>query len=1213
MVPIPPEEDRARGTLYALLVGRPVATIMGFLAAVVFGFVSYSNLPLNLMPDLDYPTLTVRTEFEGAAPGEVETQVSRPLEEALSTVPGLVSLESISRAGVSDVVLEFEWNSDMADLAQAVRERLGLLTLPDEAKRPLVLRYDPNLDPILRLSLAGGDDSEASLMRLRRIADEEVRRAIETLPGVAAVKVRGGLEREVTVEVHEGLLHARGFTIGDVVARLAEENINLAGGSLLEGQTEYLIRTLNEFRGPDDIRGLFLFGQDGTFARVGDIATVEVRAKEREVVGRAAGKEAVEIAVYREADANIVSVSRAVRAAVFGTDEQRAWIEAEAAEKKAAAEAADDPRAKKAAEAKEKAEAKKKAEANKGKKGKGKKGKKGKGKGGKGRGGPGGGGERMVERAMTAFLAHQLPDDLSIASVADQARFIEAAVASVLSAAWFGALLAVLVLYLFLRHLWSTFIIATAIPISVICTFAPMYLFGVSLNLMSLGGLALAIGMLVDNSVVVLESVHRCREEGDAPFAAAVRGTSEVAAAVLASTLTTVAVFFPIVFVTGVAGQLFSDLALTVVFGLLASLVVALFLIPVLAALPAKIRRPGADGAELPRIRPLDTARESWRWLLALPGFVVAKGAVQVLPRLVLALLAVPLLLIRGVLVSVVLAFAWLAIGVAGGVLMGMGRGAREASGSVGGVGSAVGGWFDRAFGAVESAYERALGLVLARPASVLIVAVALLAAALHVGRDLGSELIPEVRQGTVLAHVRLPVGTPLPRTLEVTATIEERIQKLDGVGTVFTAAGVEATVGAASDRGENTADLTVQLAPSEDPIATETAVRRGIRQIAADVPAVVVELSAPTLFSFRTPLEVEVRGRALDDLRSAADAAVGALEDLPGLRDVRSNLQAGYPEVRIRYQREKLARYGLDLGTVARAVRDKVAGNVATDLRGHGKRTDVRVVLREQDRRSVEDLRSLNVNPRGDPAIALASVADLVSAEGPSEIRRSDQARAALVSADLEGFDLGSAAAAVDAALVDLDAPDGVTYEVGGQSREMESSTQSLRFALLLAIFLVYVIMASQFESVTQPLVILLALPLAVVGVVPALGATGVPVSVVVLIGAIVLAGVVVNNAIVLLDYANQLRERGRSLDAAILTAGRVRLRPILISTLTTVLGLLPMVLSAGEGSEIRRPLALTVIAGLSSSTLLTLGVVPVFYRAVSSLLARATPEDAS
>ncbi len=1180
--PLPVPDPPSSGGLYGALVRRPVAAIMAFSAAVVFGLVSYASLPLNLMPDLDYPTLTVRTEFAGAAPGEVETQVSRPLEETLSTVPGLVTLESISRAGISDVVLEFNWDTDMSDVSQGVRERLGLIELPDEVKRPLVLRYDPNLDPILRIALAGGEgDTEKDLVLLRRLADEEVRRALEVLPGVAAVKVRGGLEREVTVGVDEGLLHARGFTLQNLIDRLQSENVNLAGGSLLEGQTEYLLRTLNEFSGPDEIADLILVGGDGNIARLGDVATVEVRTKDREVVGRVAGREAVEIAVYREADANIVSVSKAVMERTFGSAEQQAWVANRAKEQ---AEGGD----------KAKEDKKKKPEAKAGgAKGKGKKGKKGGKRGGAG-------GPRAVERNMTRFLAHELPPGTSFTVVADQARFIEASVDDVRSTALWGAILAVLVLFLFLRHGWSTAIIAAAIPISVVVTFAPMYLVGVSLNLMSLGGLALAIGMLVDNSIVVLESVHRCREEGDSAFDAAVRGTREVAGAVVASTLTTVAVFFPIAFVTGVAGQLFGHLALTVVFGLLASLAVALFLIPVLSALPERAALRGEAPAD-----------EPWTWLSPLLVLRQARDRVlrqarsdrPVALKALILLLLVPIQAAQiAILLPIVLAL-WLAFRLA--LVLGWVGGAavKGLLWLFGFVGRPLGRLFDRGFAALESGYVASVGAALRSPSLVLLPAALLFAGSIALLGGLGSELLPEVHQGVVLAQVRMPVGTPLTTTMHVVDSLEAQIAALPAVDSVYSASGAERDLSASGDRGQHTADMTIRLAPADDLAAAEAAALAAIRGLVAAVPDASLELSSPALFSFRTPLEVEVRGHELPILREAADQAVAAMSALPGLRDVRSNLRAGFPEIQIRYDRERLSRYDLDIGDVARAVRDKVAGNVATDLRGRARRTDVRVILRERDRESLDDLRRLNVNPRGVPPIALEAVAELLPAEGPSEIRRADQERAALVTASLVGFDLGSAAASVEAALADLEVDESIRYEVGGQSREMEASLSSLGFALLLAIFLVYVIMASQFESVIQPLVILFALPLAVVGVAGGLLLTGTPISVVVLIGAIVLAGVVVNNAIILVDYANQLQERGMTPLQAVAQAGRVRLRPILISTLTTVLGLLPMAFGGGEGSEIRQPLALTIIAGLSSSTLLTLFVVPVLYGLIGRL----------
>jgi len=1187
-------DSRPAGSLYAFLVQRPVATVMATAAVVVFGAVSYANLPLNLMPDLDYPTITVRTEFDGAAPEEVETQVSVLLEEALSTMPGLVSLQSVSRAGVSEVMVEFEWDSDMSDLSQTVRERLGVFALPKGVGRPLVLRYDPGLDPILRLALVAPDASAASLLEARRIAEEEIRPVLETLPGVAAAKVRGGLERELIVEVHEALLHARGFTLANLVSRLQAENINFAGGSLLEGQTEYLIRTLNEFRGPEEIREIVLMSADGRFARLGDIATVEVRPKQREVVGRVGQREAVEISLYREADANIVGVSRRVKAVVFGTPQQQAFVEKARQKQKEAELALKDPGDDERAEpGQDETQGKAEGEAEEEEKDD----------------------EDVLKdlrraRNMSSFLQARLPQGMELQLVSDQARFIEAAIDGVRATGLLGGLLAVLILFVFLRHGWSTFIISTAIPISVVATFAPMYLFGVSLNLMSLGGLALVIGMLVDNSVVVLESVHRHREAGKGALEAAVEGTREVAGAVLASTLTTVAVFLPIAFVTGVAGQLFGHLALTVVFGLVASLAVALFIIPVLVALPERRSRvrlmPVQDGGSaddalaLLRLRPL--AADLLGAVAALRVFV-ARGHFSLRPLRGIAALVVlfPLALARFLLAAICCLVLSLALRLGIAVLWPSLRLGRLLSTGASSPARWASGALEAAYGSVERRYVSVLRGMLSHPSWVLLPAAALFAFSLPVLPRIGTELLPEVHQGVLLADLRLPVGTPLDETVRRLSSLEEKVRGLPSVASVYLGVGADAEGGASTSRGENTANMTVRLASgSSMPVAQEQQLREQIRALARDVPSLTIELTSPALFSFRTPLEVEVLGQDLRAVRAASDAAVRKIEKQPGVRDVRSNLQLGYPEIQIRYDRARLMRFDLDIGMVASAVRDKVAGNVATDLRGSGRRTDVRVVLREQDRSSLDDLRQLNVNPRGTPAIPLDAVADLVLSDGPSEIRRNDQERSALVTAELSGFDLGTVAAGVERDLSKLKIDDQVRFQVGGQNLEMERSQKSLRFALLLAVFLVYVIMASLFESVLLPFIILFSLPLAVVGVVPALWATATPISVVVLIGAIVLVGIVVNNAIVLVDCANRLLDQSERSEEAIVEASRIRLRPILISTCTTVLGLLPMVLGGGEGSEIRQPLALTVIAGLLASTLLTLGVIPVLYQLV-------------
>jgi len=468
------------------------------------------------MPELTYPTLTVRTEYPGAAPEEVENDIGRPIEEALGIVAGLSEISSINRAGISDVVLEFSWDTDMHDAAQGVLEKLDRVFLPDDAERPLILHYDPALDPVMELSLTGQGkrfEGESGLRRLRRLAELQVKRELEPIKGIAAVRVRGGLEEEIQVLLDEDALQRSGIAIQQVINRLAQENINVAGGTLKEGRVEYLVRTLNEYEDLDQIGDTIITSIDGRDIRIRDIGTVAMSHKEREILTRTDGGESVQLDVYKEADANIVALAERVRTALGEFDP-----EAEAAETAGAVA----------------------------------------GQGNRG---------TIVAAGLTAQLFKE--EGALIEIVADRSRFIESSINEVRNTAIMGGLLAILVLYLFLKRVKSTLIIAVAIPLSLLVTFAPLNLLGVSLNIMSLGGLALGIGMLVDSSIVVLESIYRCQEEGDDVAQAAERGTSEVRGAVFASTLTSIAVFFPMVFVEGIAGQAFGDLGLAVVFSLL--------------------------------------------------------------------------------------------------------------------------------------------------------------------------------------------------------------------------------------------------------------------------------------------------------------------------------------------------------------------------------------------------------------------------------------------------------------------------------------------------------------------------------------------------------------------------------------------------------------------------------------------------------------------
>lgn len=1353
-----PRHFRADDSFYAFTVKRPVAILMVVLAVAVFGAVSYERLALTLMPNMSYPTLTVRTMYPGTAPEEMESVISRPLEQQLGIIPKLVSISSVSKAGQSDVILEFQWKTDMDVVAQEVREKIDRLRLPDGAQRPLLLHYDPSLDPILRVGVSGPQ----SLYELRHLAEYEIKRRLESLPGVAAIQVKGGLEEQFLVAIDESKLATLKLDITQIGQRLQQGNVNMPGGNLREGQTEYVIRTLNEFRTLEEIGALIVTRSNNAVdIRLRDIATITRFHKDRQVITRVNGRESVEMEVYKEADANVVVVAETVRNALFGSAEQQAYVatmnsaapepvpasrvrdrspsssaaapgtkgmnpgragEAKKSDKKAsgARSPAALTEARKAAQAAAMAEiARQRAIVE----------------------------AQLKRRAMTNFIAYQLPPGASATLLADQSVFISRSIDEVKSNAVLGGVIAVIVLFLFLRNVSQTVVIGLTIPISIIATFAPMYMADVSLNIISLGGLALGVGMLVDNGIVVLESIYRCREEGDELLTAVVRGTQEVGMAVIASTLTTVAVFLPIVFVEGVAGQVFGDMALTVVFSLLASLAAALFLIPMLASrrleapsgaggristsnylrfptqdpdvtgigarltnlsrtivailertfwavailLAATIKLVGVLGClvlspvlrwawrrvctwaaadnlgpikaarvwpgmlsfnSLERLGPSVTATlawfgaRRWRWigLLAVPAVVVAAiwlfnryggaaasaAAAPIVPPGPFGAMTTtaptpapkPFFLLIGPWLRsqpwwLLLGFAPFALIPARAIvetalrfvgtvaqttvlavvqaLLGL---VRIITLVIGPSTTWLLTWFERGYGVLQQAYPRIVGVALRRRGLVLGSSVLSFALCwIFVFPRLGRELIPQVQQGEFNLEMTLPIGTPLERTAEVVARIDEMVVAQPEVERTALTVGAEEGASTSIEAGEHTARLTVRL-KSGLPPSTELVLIDRIRDSFRDVPEVKLEVSYPTLFSFRSPIEIELRGHDLGVLkRLSREAEERLAETVPGLVDVRSTLQTGHPEIQVVYNRDRLAEYGLNLRTVADLVRNKVQGRTATEFRKQDQMVDIVVRLREEDRLGIEELRGLIINPTGAVPLPLTAVAELTINEGPSEIRRVDQQRTALITANIRGADLAAVSRDIITALNTIEFPAGFTYVISGQNKEMQTSLNSLLMAFALALFLVYIVMASQFESLVQPLLIMMTVPLALIGVGLVLWIASVPLSIMVFLGLIILAGIVVNNAIVLIDYINTLRSRGLELTAAIIEAGRARLRPILMTTLTTVLGLVPMALGLGEGAEIRAPMAITVIVGLTSSTILTLVVIPTLY----------------
>ena len=1081
---------------------------MTVLAALVFGLLAAGRLPVELLPDLAYPSLTVQTTYPDAAPVSVEQFVTRPVEEAVGVIPGVRDLRSVSRAGLSEVILEFGWDTDMDFAALDVREKLGMVELPREAERPRVLRYDPSLDPILRLALSGS----RPLDELHELADRWLKPRLEAVDGVAAAKLRGGVEAEVVVEGDEDRLAALGLTLEDLGAALAAENVNTPGGVLEDWGAVYLVRTLNELDTLDAIRGTIVrrgvtSGVEGDGSgdaapgdvRVEDVADVRRGHRDREEVALLGGQQVVELALHREGSANTLAVAAAVRAAL------------------------DDVR-------------------------------------------------------------RELKDDLQLTVLSDQSRYIGAAVDEVWSAALVGGLLAVLVVFFFLRDLPSTLTVALSIPISVIVTFLPLQQAGVSLNIMSLGGLALGVGMLVDNSIVVLEAIDRQRRllgPSVGRRVAAGRGASEVAGAVTAATLTTLSVFLPIVFVTGVAGQLFYDLAVTVCLSLTASLLVSLTLLPALAGLELSwLRAPSAEGstdgsAEDGGGGAPTPARLQLGGLALLPLTAPGAGRLRRAGAAALLVPRLPLLALTAALRAGFWGFERLFHGLTlplAAAVEGLGR-----------------------------AYPPLLKRALARRYLLLLTTVGVFLGSLALIPRLGTDLVPNLSQGEFAFRLRLPEGTPLATTVEVVRRVQAPFMDDPTFARVFAVAGSLPSSGSGRrTQGENLAQVDFVLAP-DAASGTEAAAVERVRATLAAFRTAEAELVQPQVLSLSPAVVVNVFADdlgALDEATRTTEAAVAAV---PGAEDVGTTTEPGSPEVIVTLDRERAAALGVSAEQLASSVRRQLRGDVVGLFREAEKRLDIRLRAAARYRDRAEDVGRLRLRLADGATVPISAVARVEVSRGPAALHHAGGARTARVTARIGAADLGRALAQVETALSTLTLPPGATVELGGQDQELEGSFDSLRLALALAVFLVFVVMAVQFESLRHPFVILLSVPLGAVGVLGALALTGTAVSVLVLIGGVMLAGVVVNNAIVLVDAVERRRRAGEDHDAALVGGGRERLRPILMTTATTVLALLPMAVGLGAGNELRRPLAVTVIGGLSGATVLTLIVIPCLHRVLA------------
>jgi HAE1 family hydrophobic/amphiphilic exporter-1 len=1066
---------------------RPVAVAMLFLGVVLLGSISYLRLPIDLLPEVSYPRMVVYTSYPDVAPAEVERLVTERVEAEAAAVPGVARVSSVSREGVSLVTLDFAWGSDMEMAMVNVRERMDNVRegLPESASRPRILRVDPESEPVMAVSVAGGGD----LWDTKELAETVFRRRLEQLDGVAQAAVTGGLDREIRVEVDPRLLDAYDLTLEGIGQALDAANVSAPGGTIMQGRFRYPLRTLGEFTGVDEIARVVVDRQasaaDTAFRmiRVRDVGRVVDGYAERESMAFYNGREAVGLLVFKESGANTVTVAEAVGGVL---DQLR---------------------------------------------------------------------EEYPEVALDVAYS--------------QAGFIAESISNVVQALVFGGVLAFLVLFLFLRDSRYPFAIAAAIPISVVGTFSLMEAAGVSLNIMSLGGLALGVGMLVDNSIVVLENIFRHREEGRSGVEAAALGAEEVQGAITASTLTTISVFGPIIYVEGVAGELFGDLSLAVAFSLLASLVVALTLLPTLAARFALPGRDAPDEAPAAAPGPADRPRgvygwASWAWFaIVFAPFRVVGWAIRLAKQLVV--------------------FWW-----------------QRVAGSIARIASPFLTAFDRAFARFAERYHAALDWSLDHRARVLSVAGVALAGALALAWSLDRDLLPRVDQGAFDLRLELPEGTSIEATAEAAGTIEDRLLDEEGVEAVFGQVGrdVRAYAEGEDETGLNTARFQVRL---RDGVRTADVVGRlGDLQARFPPGALTVRSGQATalgamLGGSDADVSVRIRGEDLDAMLARADEVRRHLAELPMLGNVRVGAHEGVPQLNVEILEDRALAYGIEPRTIADALGRALRGEEATEFVDFDRKVPVVVSLPAEQRYSRDALERLRVRD-----VPLTEVVAIREGVGPAEVLREEQGRTIPVYADVVEGGLDDAVTAIQDALAAYPATRQMRMDVGGENEEMRRSFRDLSLAFGLALALVYMILAAQFESFVHPLTILTAVPLALVGAIAALWLTGEGLNTMSLIGVVILVGIVVNDSIVKVDFIVQARQAGQGLRDAILEAGRVRLRPIVMTTVTTVLGLTPMALGIGRGADLRAPLAIAVIGGLMVATLLTLIVVPVVYAVV-------------
>ncbi|MDI6401300.1 efflux RND transporter permease subunit [Balneolaceae bacterium ANBcel3] len=1072
-------------TLSNVAVNRPVTVLMASLILIGFGMFGLMNLRLNLYPDVSFPTITVFTTYEGVAPEDMETLITRPIEEQVGSVSGIQRVRSQSSLGASVVRLNFDWGTDLFYSETEVRKRLDMLrhSLPRDAEHPVVFSYDPNEEPVVILTLTSENRSPREL---RTLATQRLEQRLERVAGVASAATAGGYERQINVRISSADMRRYNLSISDIAGVLRQENIQVPAGQLEEGETTYSLRTVGDFRNIEHIRNTIVGRSGGHPVYLKDVANVEDGIAQPIGNVRVEGNDGVVINVYRQSDSNIVMAAGGIMDA--------------------------------------------------------------------------------LEDLRTI-----LPSGVHLDVLTNQADFIEMSINNLVRTGFQAIVLVMVILLIFLRNGRSSLIVAISIPVSIITTFSIMNLADVSLNIISLSGLALAVGLVVDNAVVVLENIFRFKEDGTPGSKASVYGAREVTGPIIMSTLTTLVVFLPVLFVPGIAGLLFRDLALTVSFALVISVFSALTLIPVMVSrfIPdeddeePKEKRSGLD-------RLFDWRRRSiWTRLASIPVFLIV----------------IPLYAIWFVIKSV-----------GNRVVMFFSRS----------IGPVLGRGFDR----LENGYNQSIKRALHYRGTVVLLAFGILLLTTPLYKHLGGEFFPSVDENYIVLDVQREPGVNLFELERSIIKLEEIIQRnVPEARLMVSDYGDKIGIEGAENPGGNHGRIRIELVPVNERSRGQAEITAMLLKAALDVPGTSVrELREDPLSpDGETGLLVHIYGFDPETREGLAQSVMHQMSQIPGLAGLFSSADHGRPELRINMDRERIARVGMTTSQVTSAVSDAVRGDIATTFVDEGIEFQVLVQLDPFDRAHSGMLDDIQVRTPAGDWMPLKNLARIERITGPASIHRINQERMIEINADLGTMDLRTATEQTRDILSAMMWPEGYRYEIGGAAEDQQESFFYLMIAFLIAGILTYMVMASQFESLLEPFIIIVTIPLALSGVLIMLFITGTPISVTAMVGLVLLTGIVVNNGIVMIDYIKILRVRGQSRLEAIATGATRRLRPILMTAMTTILAMTPLALELGSGAETWSPMARTVIGGLSMSTLLMLFAVPCMYDLVNAMAEKA------